>query len=219
MMRPTKAATKSRYDDADRILQYLVRRFIEMYGAYQSNVLAMDELNILKTTKTLYDDLLREVEMYFRKLARLAYGKAEKEIRKYTTNGKVNTTKVEAKWLRHILSDHNPVTKYVFMNEKDRQRDRLIEAILAGAIVMDATKSSLKHWTDMVKQYAIEVVDEATVTALRDYGVEKVMWMTERDERVCDDCEPLDGKIFRLEELPEKPHIRCRCWIVPYEED
>ena len=44
------------------------------------------------------------------------------------------------------------------------------------------------------------------------YGITKVEWLTGQDERVCEKCAPLDGKVFRIDEAPECPlHIRCRC--------
>lgn len=42
-------------------------------------------------------------------------------------------------------------------------------------------------------------------------------WMTAEDELVCEICQPLNGKLFPLEQLIERPpaHPRCRCWAQP----
>ncbi|MDP2361954.1 MAG: phage minor head protein [bacterium] len=47
-------------------------------------------------------------------------------------------------------------------------------------------------------------------------GVTKVIWLTAGDERMCPDCEPLDGKEYSLVDLPSQPlHPACRCTHVP----
>jgi SPP1 gp7 family putative phage head morphogenesis protein len=47
-------------------------------------------------------------------------------------------------------------------------------------------------------------------------GVTKVVWLTAGDERLCPDCEPLDGKEYPLVSLPSQPlHPACRCTHVP----
>jgi len=51
----------------------------------------------------------------------------------------------------------------------------------------------------------------------RDMKVEKVIWYTALDERVCPVCGPLNGQIFEIEELPPLPrHAQCRCIVCGY---
>ena len=59
------------------------------------------------------------------------------------------------------------------------------------------------------------VSDEASMRAMTDAGIEKVMWITQQDERVCLDCDEKQGKIYKLSEVPDKPHPRCRCYLRP----
>lgn len=41
-------------------------------------------------------------------------------------------------------------------------------------------------------------------------------WNTQRDERVCPYCAPLDGRIFPMSSSVRPPrHPNCRCWIAP----
>ena len=68
-----------------------------------------------------------------------------------------------------------------------------------------------------VTQKSIEIVDEATIRAYKEQGVTKVKWKTMRDNKVCAECEERDGKIFDINELPEK-HYNCRCWLERYED-
>lgn len=58
-----------------------------------------------------------------------------------------------------------------------------------------------------------------TAIAVVDYNrdvVERLMWITEMDERVCGDCEELEGVVFDVENVPACPlHPNCRCHLIP----
>jgi SPP1 gp7 family putative phage head morphogenesis protein len=47
--------------------------------------------------------------------------------------------------------------------------------------------------------------------------VEKVEWLSAtEDDRVCDECEALNGQIFDIDSVPEIPvHPNCRCCTAP----
>lgn len=69
-----------------------------------------------------------------------------------------------------------------------------VEAIIAGAVWSIAGKLTI----------------EAIPTA------EQWKWVTERDEKVCSICSPLDGLLLERSELGVYPaHMKCRCGIVP----
>jgi len=43
-------------------------------------------------------------------------------------------------------------------------------------------------------------------------GVRRLEWMTTGDERMCPECEALDGKVYPIDEFPPQPkHPNCRC--------
>lgn len=62
----------------------------------------------------------------------------------------------------------------------------------------------------------------ATIQEYRNWGVEGVSvqaeWKTAGDDRVCDECASMEGKIFTLDEVePMIPlHPQCRCVALPY---
>ena len=58
-------------------------------------------------------------------------------------------------------------------------------------------------------------VIEGTRQRFKDSGYKQVEWLTAEDEKVCDICRPLDGKLFDVDstELPPA-HPRCRCDIL-----
>ena len=47
--------------------------------------------------------------------------------------------------------------------------------------------------------------------------VNKMKWMTARDELVCPICKPLDGTFIGIGDINALPpaHVNCRCWIQP----
>ena len=74
---------------------------------------------------------------------------------------------------------------------------------------------AIRYWSQQCGQYAIDFTDLALMQAFEDAGVEEVEWVTEKDERVCSTCGPMDGKIFPIDDTPAKPHPNCRCHLRP----
>ena len=66
---------------------------------------------------------------------------------------------------------------------------------------------------------------QATIQEYRNWAVEGVIvkgeWMTAGDDRVCEKCASLQGKIFTLDEIePMIPlHPQCRCIALPFIEE
>lgn len=61
--------------------------------------------------------------------------------------------------------------------------------------------------------------NQGALYVYRQYQVKRVRWLTAEDERVCDTCGPLHGRIFPIDEIPfggAPAHPRCRCFIVPH---
>lgn len=122
-------------------------------------------------------------------------------------------------WLQDFLEDYDFLTGYQYDPEWDRKRARTYE--LAQSYREENKVPDLKKAERLLNQQvtekSIEVVDYATVTAYKDRGVKKVKWRTMGDNRVCDECEERDGKIFDIDNIPQK-HRGCRCWLEAYED-
>ena len=63
--------------------------------------------------------------------------------------------------------------------------------------------------------------DDMTVAAIlaayADAGIETVMLVAQRDDRVCHTCLKRDGTVYPIDEAPSLPfHYRCRCVYVPF---
>lgn len=191
-------------DKAAKLLQKKAIKRVEQ-AKRDCSIAGFDELNVIKTIKKLYADLAKDNEENFLRLAGMAYEDA-------IVHG---SSKPSKKWLNKVLDEYDPVALYIYLNEIDRKRDYATEAIIAAKDKAKEFRRALNYWTRMTAHIADRVTDEATIKAYKDAGVQKVRWETEEDDRVCDHCEPRDGKVYPINEVPTKPHWGCRCWLTP----
>ena len=51
----------------------------------------------------------------------------------------------------------------------------------------------------------------------RSGGVAKVQWRANNDQRCCERCRAMHGKVYPIDDCPSLPmHPRCRCTYMPY---
>lgn len=85
--------------------------------------------------------------------------------------------------------------------------------------------SPLRRAEMLARTEIIRAFNEAQLQEFRNWGVEgvnvKAEWKTAGDARVCEQCFPMEGKIFTLDEasgmIPAHPN--CRCCFLPYIEE
>ena len=120
--------------------------------------------------------------------------------------------------LAGLFGEPNPTTKYTYESEILRKQQRTIEAVLAvnGSVNKQIElDKALKSLSGQIKEYVDLAVDNAALNAMSKAGIEQVMWCSENDNRVCNDCEDLNGQVFDIDKVPDKPHPNCRCWKIP----
>lgn len=71
--------------------------------------------------------------------------------------------------------------------------------------------SNANNWNRQLEEISVDLERKYILNDMKERGISKVMWITQRDERVCPYCESLDGLIFEIDRLPARPHINCRC--------
>lgn len=71
--------------------------------------------------------------------------------------------------------------------------------------------------TEIVRTHHLATVAEFRLAAVNEVTVQGE-WLTAGDDRVCEECEALEGKIFSLDEIESMipVHPSCRCSILPY---
>lgn len=206
------------YRLADRAILGLNRSTVRLFdrAKNKSRAKGFDELTVFRSLTELYDDLDDANRRQFRWL----WGGRYREVcgfLKHTVREDILDDLMEMH-LAGLLSQPNPLTGYSYETETMRKRDRAIESINAAGSRSDkdlAFDRAMRYWSQQTGFYIDIVADEAALQAMKDSGVKKVRWITSEDNRVCDDCKDLNGKVFDIDNVPDKPHVRCRCWLVP----
>lgn len=201
----------SPYSAADDAISLLNKKAIRRFNTAYRNagVKNFDELNVMKVIKKLYEDLASDNKKTFLELAQIVYRDA----------GPNGSRKPTEKWLKDLLEEDDPVALYVYLNEITRKRDYAIEAIVAAPNKKREFDRALRYWARMTAHEADRITDKAVLKAYKDAGVKKVRWKTEEDDKVCSHCEPRDGKVYDIDKVPPKPHVGCRCYLIPVKGD
>lgn len=195
-----------RYEAADRACAKLERQIAAEFQNLRLRF-PFDHLNVAtlrRSVKAMYDRMeKRNFEAYVL-IALAVYA---------------DMSRAEAERLvRRVLSAYDPVTGYVYTREIPRKRDRAAEGMLSAAdraSLREAAARAQRLWVAQTKQFADEVTDAAMLASYRDAGVTRVRWVTVEDEARCEHCARLHGRIFKLNDIPAKPHPHCRCYVVP----
>ena len=208
---------KDIYARADKAIQDMNRANLKAFDSLK--VSRLDGLYIVQTVMRIYrqsEELARkkyyEIAFEAYVVALMEAGIAAKEAHERAEKA------IDNDWVDEMLEETDFVTLYRFVPEATRKRDRLIEALAAAQGENRDTEidKALRYWSKQVGQYCLNAVDYARMDAFGDAGVKWVEWITQHDERVCDECAPRDGQIFKIDELPQK-HYGCRCYLIPAE--
>ena len=209
------------YEVADKLLEQLkklIRREFNRLGIF-----GFDELNaprITRETIALFDRLMRENEKQYLRAAKKAYADAVALAIAAGYTGS-DENRIDDKWLLGFLGAYNFVSGYLYESEAERKRLRLAEQMMTAKEYLSRTQynDSLRRaanlWWTQTAHYMIDAVDEATLYAYTNMGVEKVEWHTNIDGHECEVCRERHGKIYPIKEVPPKAHRNCRCRLSP----
>ena len=202
------------YAACDKAIKAMDRENLEAFGRLK--MAKFDELNIIRTVKSVYTASAKRAKKRYYEVAFEAYliamAMCEEEPKKAHVMAEKAITEV---WIEKILADTDFVTLYRFDTEMERKAYRLAEALEVSNERDFEINKALRFWSQQLGQYAINMTDYAVLQAFADAGVEKVMWVSEHDNRVCNECHSYDGQVFEIDELPVKPHWGCRCHYIP----
>lgn len=198
------------YEPCDKAIKSMNRENVAAFG--RMKLAKWDEVQIIRTVATVYRDSARKARERYYDVGFEAYLLmmaicGEEPVKAHKMAGKAIT----GAWVDEMLTEVDPLTQYSFYNEAERKAYRLAEAIEVAHDRNALIDRALKDWSRQIGQYAINITDYAVLQAMKDFGIEEAEWETERDEKVCGKCGPLDGRRFRVDEIPVKPHYGCRC--------
>lgn len=210
MQRKKKKQQFDLYGYSDLIFKNLERRYIGLFNKLKN--VPSDEKEVIRLVNEIYREVDEITRKYLLILAIKVYRKILEELE---IEDIVDT--ITEYWIAKILTDYDKVTKYIYVHEVDRKRARTIESIIASDNKAKEVDTAKKQFSRQAKQYADNIVMKAVEQAFKDSNIKEVVWETEEDLKVCAICEDLEGKIFRLPDVPSKPHYGCRCWLTPLE--
>lgn len=69
----------------------------------------------------------------------------------------------------------------------------------------------------MARTEVMYATNQATLTRYYQQGVDRVVWIGGADDdRICDECLTLHGRVFDIDDVPDIPvHPNCRCTVAP----
>ena len=215
---------RKQYDLTDLLIAILTTELRKEVN--RLDVMGFDELSaprITKITKEMVSRLLKSNKREYQKIAKEATEEASNDIN--AIGIKATPIPISEKYVDETLGEYNPVTGYLYYPEADRKRSRLAEALITAVILglrADYHKELKKFadlWHTQTLQYAETMVDKTRIKTFKKNGIKRVVWVSEHDNRVCEECKERDGKIYPINAIPTKPHYNCRCWIEPLKED
>ena len=191
------------YRKTDQILKILKADHQRIFSRYKALISTqIDSLNVIERSKEMYKMLNESNENAYLEIAKKVYNDF------YPTS----ETPPDREWLLALLLGYDVITKYVYEHEIDRKRARFAEALIATRKKQQEFATAFNLLWKQTAQYGINVTDEAVMKAYRDFGVEKVRWITENDSRVCEVCRSRHNKIYPIDKAPKKTHYGCRCY-------
>lgn len=200
------------YRLTDKTIRYLTLLIIQEFRKAKGRVGGMTERELIRYADQLYGRLYGSVQRSYLKLAKQQYRSA---------GGHLGS--IDADWVLGVLNDYDPVLKRVFDHEIDRKQGIFIESVLSTANRAGEVDVRMRELSRLVNQGALDITDRAVRQAFDeddddDGGSSVYVWITARDEKVCDECHPRHGRLYRKQDIPTK-HPNCRCIVMPVEVD
>ena len=202
------------YEACDRAIQVMNRINLEAFG--QLKMVDWDKVNVVQTVMKVYRKSAKQArkryfeigfEVYL--LGLLMCGTEPKKAHRMAEKA------ITLEWVDDILGQTDFVTLFRFNTETERKAYRLAETLEVSDNRDMEINKALRFWSQQLGQYAINVTDYALIQAFMDYGLEMAQWESQKDGRECGECRAYDGQVFRINEIPPKPHWGCRCRFRP----
>lgn len=202
------------YEACDRAIKSLNRQCVEAFGRLK--MAKWDQIHIIREVTAVYQQSREKARKRYYEVAFESYllGLAMCGVESKKAHQMAEKA-ITDEWIDRVLTETDFVTLYRFDTETERKAQRLAETLEVSENRNLEIDKALKAWSRQVGQYAINFTDYAIVQAFEDAGITEVIWMTAKDERVCHDCSAMDGERFRIDEVPAKPHLNCRCRLLP----
>lgn len=136
------------------------------------------------------------------------------QFNKEAINSIVNANFKGATWSDRIWINQDKLRELLKQN--------VIDSAILGKDVRKVSKDlsrrmevSLSDSKRIVRTETMRVLNDGCINAAKERGYTNVEWLAEKDERLCDECRSMNGKIFPIEQAPRILHPNCRCTVLP----
>lgn len=136
------------------------------------------------------------------------------QFNKESINSIVNANFKGAEWSSRIWNNQDKLR--VILNQY------IVDSVVLGRDVRKVSKElskrmevSLSDSKRIVRTETMRVLNDGCINAAIDRGYTNVEWLAEKDDRLCDECSEMNGKILSIHHAPRILHPNCRCTILP----
>ena len=195
---------KNPYNKADKVIEYLNKRYLKLFDKVRT--MGFDELNVVTASHEIYESAYELVKQEAERLVKSVYGayrRGEEEVKSFDAMG----------FIAALLIAYNPVTKYVFENEIERKRSRFAEGVIASDTPSEEVALAERLLLGITAQFMDDATFDSMIQAYSDNGTKEVRWVTAEDDKRCKECKRRHGMVYKIDKVPSKPHIHCRCWV------
>jgi SPP1 gp7 family putative phage head morphogenesis protein len=189
---------------------YSFSRYRNLQETISKEIYKIGKLEIESTQLTLLDSYK---EIYLKTNEKLGIDTSWTILNENFAKEVVNANFKGAKYSDRIWDNKSKLKQQLEKNIVDtvisgESKDKAVKAIIDrfGVAFSDSDR--------IVRTETMRVLNDGQKQSYKDNGYTKVEWLVEDDDRLCDECSPLDGKIFDINAVPSLIHPNCRCTFI-----
>lgn len=194
-------------------------------GTALLNVKRMELTNLIRSEFGALTTL-QERELDF--LLEKVYNNSRIEISKDLGNQFSVVNEFQVKKLE-IATDGKTYSTRLYNNNKliaERVNNDISRMLYQKASPQDIKKAIAKDFNisyssadRLIRTETSKFYNSAAEDSYKAAGITEIEWLTEKDDRTCEICGPLNGKRFPIGTKNAPAHVSCRCTILPVIED
>ena len=236
LLEQTLKKANYQFEVARRKMQVELKKYEPIVKTLEANAANPNIVDLFLYIQSLYNGIDKFNISMFKSTAKGLYDQAYEWGNK-VTGETGQKTDIDQAWILALVASFNAVTKYIYTDEVKAKSNYFNQKItnslkarvaqkkeltMYGADINANFKEAKQLWANMSDSMMVFVGTNAMVQAYKDTGVKKVRYHTEEDDKVCELCEPKNGKVLRVDELvygvnAPPIHNYCRCWLEPIE--
>ncbi len=190
---------------------YSFSRYRDLQDTIQKELYKLGKKEVETMQLTLFDSFK---EVYIKTNEKLGINTTWTILNENFAKEIVNANFKGAKYSSRIWDNKSKLKQHIEKN--------IVDTVIAGkskdiavSKIIDSFNVGFNDADRIVRTETMRVLNDGQKQTYIDRGYTHVEWLVEDDDRLCDECSPLSGKIFDINAVPTLIHPRCRCTFVP----